>query len=74
MLLYRDTDNARNAIHQLFTHEKVKETQFEAHPRIRPVRSGVHGQEFLVVHRDKDRVHIRGMDAAGSSPKKSSWS
>ncbi len=44
---------------------------------IRPVRAGLHGQEFWVIpvpdlvrmkltsYRDKDRVHIRGMDAAG---------
>ena len=57
--------------------EKVKETQLEAHPDIRPVRAGLHGQDFLVIpvadlvrmklssYRDKDRVHVRGMDAAG---------
>jgi hypothetical protein len=77
MLLYGDADSARNAVHLLFAGEKVKETQLEAHPRIRPVRSGIHGQEFLVIpvidlvrmklsaYRDKDRVHVRGMDAAG---------
>lgn len=77
MLLYGDTGSAHNAIHLLFTGEKVKETQLEAHPGIRPVRAGLHGQEFLVIpvldllrmklssYRDKDRVHVRGMDAAG---------
>ena len=80
MLLYGDTNSARNAVHLLFAGEKVKETQLEAHPRIRPVRSGLHGQEFLVIpvidlvrmklssYRDKDRVHVRGMDAAGLIP------
>ena len=80
MLLYGDTNSARNAVHLLFAGEKVKETQLEAHPRIRPVRSGIHGQEFLVIpvidlvrmklssYRDKDRVHVRGMDAAGLIP------
>ncbi len=80
MLLYGDTNSARNAVHLLFVGERVKETQLEAHPRIRPVRSGIHGQEFLVIpvidlvrmklssYRDKDRVHVRGMDAAGLIP------
>lgn len=77
MLLYGDTTSARNAVHLLFTCEKVKETQLEAHPTIRPVRANMHGQDFLVIpvadlvrmklssYRDKDRVHVRGMDAAG---------
>lgn len=77
MLLYGDTNSARNAVHLLFTGEKVKETQVELHPAIRPVRAGLHGQDFLVSpvvdlvrmklssYGDKDRVHVRGMDAAG---------
>lgn len=77
MLLYGETNSARNAVHLLFTGEKVKETQLEAHPGIRPVRAGLHGQDCLVIavvdlvrmklssYRDKDRVHVRGMDAAG---------
>ena len=55
----------------------VKETQIEFHPPINPVRAGLHGQDFWVIpvldlvrmklssYRDKDRVHVRGMDAAG---------
>jgi hypothetical protein len=77
MLIYGETNSARNAVHLLFEGEKVKETQLEPHPHIRPVRTGTHGQDFLVIpvvdlvrmklssYRDKDRVHIRGMDAAG---------
>ena len=77
MLLYGETNRARNAVHLLFSGEKVKAAQLEAHPSIRPVRAGLHGQDFLVIpvtdlvrmklssNRDKDRVHIRGMDAAG---------
>jgi hypothetical protein len=77
MLLYGETTSARNAIHLLFAGERVKESQLEAHPGIRPVKAGLHGQDFLVIpvadlvrmklssYRDKDRVHIRGMDAAG---------
>lgn len=77
MLLFGEGTSARNAIHLLFAGEKVKDSQLEVHPQIRPVRAGLHGQQFLVVpvvdlvrmklssYRDKDRVHIRGMDAAG---------
>lgn len=77
MLLYGETTSARNAVHLLFTGEKVKDSQVEPHPTIRPVRAGLHGQDFLVIavddllrmklssYRDKDRVHVRGMDAAG---------
>lgn len=77
MLLYGETNSARNAVHLLFSGEKVKPAQLEAHPGIRPVRAGIHGQDFLVIpladlvrmklssYRDKDRVHVRGMDAAG---------
>lgn len=77
MPLYGPTDSARNAIHLLFAGERVKASQLETHPGIRPVRTELHGQEFLVIpvldlvrmklssYRDKDRVHIRGMDAAG---------
>ena len=77
MLLYGETNSAPNAIPLLFTGEKVKAAQLEVHPTIRPVRVGIHGQDFLVIpvgdlvrmklcsNRDKDRVHVRGMDAAG---------
>ena len=77
MLLYGESNSARNAVHLLFAGERVKQTQLEAHPAIRPVRAGLHGQDFLVVPvvalvsmklsscRDKDRLHVRGMDAAG---------
>lgn len=77
MLIFGQTDSARNAIHLLFTGEKVKDSQLEPHPTIRPERAGLHGRDFLVTsvmdlvrmklssYRDKDRVHIRCMDAAG---------
>jgi hypothetical protein len=77
MLLYGETNSARNAVHLLYAGEKVKATQLESHPRINPVRAGFHGQDFWVIpvvdpvrmklssYRDKDRVHVRGMDAAG---------
>jgi len=77
MLLFGETNSARNAIHLLYAGEKVKATQLESHPRINPVRAGLHGQDFWVIpvldlvrmklssYRDKDRVHVRGMDVAG---------
>jgi len=77
MLLFGETNSARNAIHLLYTGEKVKATQLDYHPGINPVRAGLHGQDFWVIpvldlvrmklssYRDKDRVHVRGMDAAG---------
>lgn len=77
MLLYGETNSARNAVHLLYEEEKVKATQLESHPRINPVRAGLHGRDFQVIpigdlvrmklssYRDKDRVHVRGMDAAG---------
>ena len=77
MLLYGDTTSARNAIHLLFAGEKVKASQTEPNPPLNPRRLGLHGQEFWVIpiadlvtmklssYRDKDRVHVRGMDAAG---------
>lgn len=77
MLLYGESTSARDAVHLLFSGEKVKDSQLEPHPAIRPVRTGLHGQDFLVIpvedllrmklssYRDKDRVHVRGMDAAG---------
>jgi hypothetical protein len=77
MLLFGETNSARNAVHLLYAGEKVKAAQLESHPRINPVRAGLHGMDFWVIpvldlvrmklssYRDKDRVHVRGMDAAG---------
>lgn len=77
MLLYGETSSARNAIHLLFSGEKVKAAQLEVHPAIHPVHARLHGQDFRVIpvvdlvrmklssYRDEDRVHIRDMDAAG---------
>ena len=77
MLFYGETNSARNAVRLLYEGEKFKATQLELHPRIDPIRAGLHGQDFQVIpvpdlvrmklssYRDKDRVHVRGMDAAG---------
>jgi len=48
MPLYGDTTSARNAVHLLFSGEKVRPNQATPNP-----------------YRDKDRVHIRSLDAAG---------
>lgn len=75
MLLYGE--KAINAIHLLFAEEKVKASQTTPNPQISPVRKMVKGEEVCVMavadlvrmklsaNRDKDRVHIRSLDAAG---------
>ena len=77
MLLYGSTESARNAVHLIFSGEKVRPNQATPNPPILPEKKVIHGQEVLVVpvadlvrmklssYRDKDRVHIRSMDAAG---------
>ena len=77
MLLYGSTDSAKNAVHLLFTGEKVRPNQVTQNPPIAPQRKSIHGEEVLVIpvadlvtmklssYCDKDRVHIRSMDAAG---------
>jgi hypothetical protein len=68
MLLYGSAESAKNGVRLIFSEEKV---------RILPERKVIHGREVWVVpvpdwvrmklssYRDKDRVHIRSMDAAG---------
>jgi hypothetical protein len=77
MLLYGASDSARNAVHLIFSGEKVRPNQATPNPPIRPERKAIHGRDVFVVslvdlvrmklssYRDKDRVHIRSMDAAG---------
>ena len=77
MLLYGDTTSARHAVRLLFAGEKVKASQTVPNPPLNPRRLALQGQEFWVIpvadlvtmklssYRDKDRVHVRGMDAAG---------
>lgn len=76
MLLYGGTDSAKNAVHLLFTGEKVRPGQATQNPPIAPQRKVIHGEEVFVIpvadlvtmklssYCDKDRVHIRSMDAA----------
>lgn len=75
MLLYGG--KALNAIHLLFAEEKVKPSQAVPNPPLFPERKEVKGEEVYVMpvadlvrmklsaNRDKDRVHIRSLDAAG---------
>jgi hypothetical protein len=77
MLLYGSTESAKNAVHLIFSGEKVRPNQATPNPPILPEKKVIHGREVLVVpvsdlvrmklssYRDKDRVHIRSMDAAG---------
>jgi hypothetical protein len=77
MLLYGETDSARNAIHLIFSGELVRPNQTAPNPSIAPEKKQIHGGEVMVIpvadlvrmklssFRDKDRVHVRGMDAAG---------
>lgn len=77
MLVYGETESAKNAIHLIFSGEKVRPHCLLPTPPIEPVRKRIHGKEVMVIpvtglvrmkltsNRDKDRVHIRSMDAAG---------
>jgi len=77
MLLYGDTDRARNAVHLIFSGETVGPNQAVPNPPIAPVTKRIHDGEVMVIpvadlvrmklssFRDKDRVHVRSMDAAG---------
>jgi hypothetical protein len=77
MLLYGSTDSAKNAVHLLFTGEKVRPSQAMQNPPIAPEKKRIHGEDVFVIsvddlvpmklssYRDKDRVHVRSMDAAG---------
>jgi hypothetical protein len=77
MLLYGSAESAKNAVHLIFSGEKVRPNQATPNPPIHPEKKVIHGAEVWVVpvsdlvrmklssYRDKDRVHIRSMDAAG---------
>jgi hypothetical protein len=77
MLLYGETSSARNAVHLLFSGEKVRPNQATPNPPIQPEKKSILGADVFIVpvadlarmklsaYRDKDRVHIRSMDAAG---------
>lgn len=72
-----DGEEEANAIRLLFSGEKVKAAQAAPHPPVAPERKTIQGQEVPVItvadlvqmklsaNRDKDRVHLRSLDAAG---------
>jgi hypothetical protein len=77
MLLYGEADSAKNAVHLIFSGERVRPNQATPNPPIAPEKKRVLGEEVMVIpvvdllrmklsaFRDKDRVHVRSMDAAG---------
>jgi hypothetical protein len=77
MLLYGETDRARNAVHLVFSGEMVRPNQAAPNPPIAPEKKWIHGGEVMVIpvadlvrmklssYRLKDQVHIKSMDAAG---------
>jgi predicted DNA binding CopG/RHH family protein len=77
MLLHGDTNSAKNAVHLIFSGEKVKSSQIVPNPPITPEKKHLHGGEVMVIPvldlvrmklsswRLKDQVHIQGMDSAG---------
>ena len=76
MLIYGDTDSAKNAVRLVFSGEKVRPNYVAATPQIGPQQKIVQGKDVMVIpvadlvqmkltsYRDKDRVHVRSMDAA----------
>jgi hypothetical protein len=77
MLLYGEADSAKNAVHLIFSGERVRPHQATPNPPIAPEKKRILGGDVLVIpvadllrmklsaFRDKDRVHVRSMDAAG---------
>jgi len=77
MLQFGETTSARNAVHILFSGEKVKASQLEPNPELQPVKVGVHGKDVWIISiadlvkmklssfRLKDQVHVKSLDAAG---------
>ena len=77
MLIFGATESAKNAVHLVFAGEKVRPDYVQPAPAIAPQRKQIHGKEVMVIpvadlvqmkltsNRDRDRVHIRSLDAAG---------
>jgi hypothetical protein len=77
MLLPPGETQARNAVHLIFSGEKVKPNQAVANPPLRPEHLQIHGVTVAVIpvsdlvqmklsnNRDIDRVHVRDLDAVG---------
>jgi hypothetical protein len=76
-LVYGETSSARNAVHLLFSGEKVRPNQATPNPPIQPEAKSILGVDVFIIpvpdlvrmklsaYRDKDRVHIGSLDAAG---------
>ena len=76
-LVYGETSSARNAVHLLFSGEKVRPNQATPNPPIQPEKKNLLGADVFIIpvadlvrmklsaYRDQDRIHIRSMDAAG---------
>ena len=77
MLLPPGETKALNAVHLIFSGEKVRNSQIVPNPPIRPEHVTVHGVEVAVIpvfdlvqmklsnNRDIDRVHVRDLDSVG---------
>jgi hypothetical protein len=77
MLLPPGETQARNAVHLVFSGEKVRSNQVVPNPPLRPEHLAVHGVEVAVIsvfdlvqmklsnNRDIDRVHVRDLDSVG---------
>ena len=77
MLVYGDSEPAKNAVHLVFSEEKVRPDYPAPTPPIAPERKHIHGKDVMVIpvadlvrmkltsFRLKDQVHIQTMDATG---------
>ena len=77
MLLPAGETQARNAVHLVFSGERVRSNQVVPNPPLRPEHVSVHGVEVAVIpvfdlvqmklsnNRDIDRVHVRDLDSVG---------
>ena len=73
MLIFGDTESARNAVHLIFSGEKVRPSYLVPAPPIEPERKNIHGKEVMVIpvadlarmkltsFRRKDQVHLQDM-------------
>jgi hypothetical protein len=77
MLMPHGETKARNAIHMVFTGERVRPNQAVPNPPLNPEQFSIHGVEVAVIsvldlvqmklsnNRDIDRVHVDDMDLVG---------
>jgi len=76
-LVQGEPGSASNVVHLLFSGEKVRPNQATPNPPIQPETKSILGVDVFIIpvpdlvrmklsaYRDKDRVHIRSLDAAG---------